>query len=151
MTKHVATEVLKGGLAGYPKYQLSEVSATFARSEVAVPVVVVEDGAAAPVDEVAAGWLVTYKPILLLFGYITIVALVGGTTGERWNAGVAMRIFMSGFFLSFSFFKLLNLSAFAGSYAMYDIVAKRWAGWGYVYAFIELGLGVAFAVNVFPF
>jgi copper chaperone CopZ len=130
MSRHVGTGVLKEALAGYPKYQLSEVAAP----------VVVEEGE-------AASWLVTYKPILLLFGYITTVALIGGS----WNAGVFMRIFMSGFFLSFSFFKLLNLSAFAESYAMYDIVARRWAAWGYIYAFVELGLGVAFAINVFPF
>ena len=125
MSGHVGTEVLKEALAGYPKYGLSEV-------------------AAAPA---AAAWWVTYKPILLLFGYITLVALVGG----NGKMGVVMRIFMSGFFLSFSFFKLLNLRAFAESYAMYDVVARRWGGWGYVYAFVELGLGIAFAVNVFPF
>ncbi len=122
----VGVGVLKGALAGYPKYKLEE--------------------AAAP-----ASWLVTYKPILLLFGYITVVALVGATASGSWNAGVGMRIFMSGFFLSFSFFKLLNLRAFAESYAMYDIVAKRWGAWGYIYAFVELGLGIAFAVNIFPF
>lgn len=130
MSGHVGTERLKEALAGYPKYQLSEVAAAVG---VAVP----------------ASWWVTYKPILLLFGYITVVALVAGSG----NAGAVMRIFMGGFFLSFSFFKLLNLSAFAESYAMYDIVARRWAAWGYIYAFVELGLGlgVAYAVNVFPF
>ena len=137
MTRHVGTEVLKGALAGYPKYQLSEVAAP----------VVVTTATNGMDDPTAAGWLVTYKPILMLFGYITLVALVGGN-GEM---GTAMRIFMSGFFLSFSFFKLLNLTAFAESYAMYDVVARRWAAWGYIYAFIELGLGIAFAVNVFPF
>ena len=61
-----------------------------------------------------------------------------------------MRFFMAGFFLSFSFFKLINLKGFAESYAMYDIVAKRILVWGYVYAFIELGLGIAFLVNFNP-
>ena len=46
------------------------------------------------------------------------------------------------------FFKLLNLKGFAESYAMYDIVAKKWNGWGYVYAFIELGLGFAFLTGL---
>jgi uncharacterized membrane protein YphA (DoxX/SURF4 family) len=61
-----------------------------------------------------------------------------------------MRVFMSGFFLSFSFFKLLDLKGFAESYAMYDIVAGRIPAWGYVYAVIELGLGIAFAANLAP-
>lgn len=144
MSGHVGTEVLKGALAGYPKYQLSEVVA-------AAPVVGEAAAPAVAGDDEVESWWVTYKPILLLFGYITVVALIGATAGGGWNAGVAMRIFMSGFFLSFSFFKLLNLRAFAESYAMYDIVARRWAAWGYIYAFVELGLGVLFAVNVFPF
>lgn len=57
---------------------------------------------------------------------------------------------MAGFFLVFSFFKLLNLKGFAESYAMYDIIAKRWSGWGYVYAFIELLLGLAFLSGFNP-
>ncbi len=57
---------------------------------------------------------------------------------------------MSGFFLTFSFFKLLNLQGFAESYSMYDIVAKKFYSWGYIYAFTELGLGLAYALNFFP-
>jgi hypothetical protein len=55
---------------------------------------------------------------------------------------------MAGFFLTFSFFKLLDLKGFAESYFSYDIIARRWMGWGYVYAFIELGLGISFLTRV---
>ncbi|MFX5252826.1 hypothetical protein ABTD06_18940, partial [Acinetobacter baumannii] len=77
-------------------------------------------------------WFQTYKPILLIFGYITGITLLaewvqGDFIWMRW-----MNYFMAGFFLVFSFFKLLNLKGFAESYSMYDIVAKRWNGWGYV-------------------
>jgi hypothetical protein len=58
---------------------------------------------------------------------------------------------MAGFFLVFSFFKLLNLKGFADSYAMYDVIAKKIPAWGYAYAFIELGLGVSYLLNAFPF
>ena len=61
-----------------------------------------------------------------------------------------MSHFMAGFFLVFSFFKLLNLKGFSDSYSMYDIVAKKWNGWGYVYAFIELSLGIGFLINFNP-
>ena len=57
---------------------------------------------------------------------------------------------MAGFFLTFSFFKMLDLKGFATSYAMYDIVAKKIPAWGYIYAFLELLLGLAFAVNFEP-
>jgi hypothetical protein len=55
---------------------------------------------------------------------------------------------MAGFFLVFSFFKLLDLKGFADSYASYDIVAKKWRGWGYLYPYIELALGLAFLVKL---
>ena len=57
---------------------------------------------------------------------------------------------MAGFFLVFSFFKLLNLQGFAESYAMYDVVAKRWKGWGFAYAIIELVVGLAFLTGYNP-
>ena len=57
---------------------------------------------------------------------------------------------MAGFFLVFSFFKMLNLKGFKNSYVMYDLIAKRFPVWAYIYAFIELILGLAFLVNLFP-
>ena len=97
-------------------------------------------------------WLKTYVPLLLIAGYITVVSLiVAGNLVERHLDGmVFMRVFMAGFFLVFSFFKFLNLKGFADTYAGYDLLAMRWRGYGYVYALIELGLGLAFALNVFP-
>lgn len=96
-------------------------------------------------------WLQTYKPILILFGYITAAAfLFAPGSGEAYWMNW-MRIFMSGFFLSFSFFKMLDLKGFASSYAGYDILARRIPAWGYIYAFIELGLGFAYALNFNPF
>ena len=58
-----------------------------------------------------------------------------------------MRVFMSGFFILFSLFKMFDLQAFADSYSMYDIVARRFKAWGYIYAFIELGLVLLYAIN----
>jgi hypothetical protein len=62
----------------------------------------------------------------------------------------AMQHFMAGFFLVFSFFKLLNLKGFAESYAMYDVLARKIPAWGYVYAFLELGLGISYLLNFNP-
>lgn len=100
--------------------------------------------------EGAKSWVETYKPILLIGAYITAITLLleaakGGFTWHTW-----MPNFMAGFFLVFSFFKLLNLKSFAESYASYDIIARKWLGWGYLYAFIELGLGMAFLLNYNP-
>ena len=92
----------------------------------------------------------TYKPIFILGAYITGITLLieygdGSFNGEKW-----MQNFMGAFFLAFSFFKLLDLKGFAESYATYDIIAKKWLGWGYLYAFIELGLGIAYLLKFNP-
>jgi len=101
--------------------------------------------------EQVKSWFVTYKPILLIFVYITTLSLIITINSGAVEWRQAMNIFMAGFFLAFSFFKMLDLRGFAESYAMYDIIAKRWKGWGYTYAFIELGLGIAFATHFNPF
>lgn len=100
--------------------------------------------------EQAKSWFVTYKPILLIFSYITIITLLIQFTNHHFMFMQWMQHFMAGFFLVFSFFKLLNLTGFAESYAMYDVIAKRVPAWGYIYAFVELALGVAYVTGFNP-
>ena len=50
---------------------------------------------------------------------------------------------MIGFFLVFSGFKLIDLKGFAEGYSTYDLLAKRWFGYGYIYPFIELFFGLS--------
>lgn len=132
MDKHIGLDSLQQALGGNDsKYQISAVHHNETLEE-------------------AKSWAETYKPILLIFGYVTAISLVVSWQDNAINFMVFMRIFMAGFFLTFSFFKMLNLKAFAESYAMYDIVAKKFSTWGYIYAFIELGLGLSFALNLSP-
>jgi len=100
--------------------------------------------------ELTKGWLETYKPLLILFGFITFVSLIVTFSTGTWDVMVWMNSFMGGFFLSFSYFKLINLPDFADSYAMYDIVAKKVKAWGYIYPFIEFGLGIAYIAHFNP-
>lgn len=100
--------------------------------------------------EEVKSWFATYKPILLIFFYITLVTLLIQFTNHHFDYMQAMPHFMAGFFLVFSFFKLLNLKGFAESYQMYDVLAKKIPAWGYVYAFIELGLGISYLLNFNP-
>ncbi len=104
---------------------------------------------AAPAEETGS-WLETYKPILLIGAYITGATLLIEAINDRFNWHSWMENFMAVFFLVFSFFKLSNLRGFAESYSSYDIIAKRWFGWGYVYPFIELSLGIAYLINFNP-
>jgi copper chaperone CopZ len=109
-------------------------------------------------SEEQKNWFATYRPLLLVFSYILLVCIIVEWTYGSFEMHRFMPNFMAGFFLAFSFFKLLDLSGFASSYAMYDLLAKRLPSYGYVYPFIELGLGIAyllnghsFSVNLFTF
>jgi hypothetical protein len=91
-----------------------------------------------------------YYPLVLVLAFI-----VGGTVllQMRLPHGDAMRgmsDFMGLFFTGFAFFKLLDVPAFASAYAGYDWIARRWFGWGYVYPFVELTLGVLYLLHLFP-
>lgn len=93
---------------------------------------------------------VTYYPLILVVSYIvgTAALLEYASGGFEWAR--AMRHFMGGFFVTFSFFKLLDLAGFADSYRMYDVVAKRLPAYGYIYPFVELLLGAAYIANFQP-
>lgn len=93
----------------------------------------------------------TYKPLFLIVGFILGVSILVQYPFTDFSGMLLMRHFMAGFFIVFAFFKLLNLEGFANSYQMYDIVAAKWKGWGLIYPFVELALGVAYLINIFPF
>lgn len=131
MTKHIALSELQKAIGEKGNYKITAEH----HSETA---------------EQAKSWLETYKPILLIFAYITSITLLVQFNNHHFMPMQWMQHFMAGFFLTFSFFKLLNLSGFAESYAMYDVIAKRIPAWGYVYAFTELALGIAYLTNFNP-
>ncbi len=130
MTSHVNTPVLAQAVANAGHFVLTdghEAAATLA----------------APTAEEEAA---SFRPIYLLFAYITGAATLmelvhGGFEPMRW-----MGAFMAVFFLTFSFFKMLDVRGFAEGYATYDVVAKHAPAYGLVYPFIELGLGIAYVL-----
>ena len=95
-------------------------------------------------------FFVTYKPLILVFAYILLVTLAVEYAAGHFELHRFMPNFMAGFFLVFSFFKLLDLAGFANSYSMYDVLAKRVPAYGYIYPFIELGLGAAYLLAYRP-
>ena len=133
MNKHIALSDLQEAIGGKEsKYQISVMQ----HNEVA---------------EQAKSWFEAYEPILLIFFYITMVTVLVQISNQTFDWMQAMRHFMAGFFLVFSFFKMLNLKGFAESYVMYDVLAKRIPAWAYIYAFVELGLGIAHLINFNPY
>ena len=91
--------------------------------------------------------LTTYKPLLLVIGFILLVSILSSykTSFQLMNW---MTNFMGGFFIVFSFFKFLDLNGFSNSFATYDIIAKKWKGYGKIYPFIELGLGIDYLLAI---
>ncbi len=118
----------RDALKRYPKYQIENIS----------------------LNQDKSSWINTYKPVLLLFFYITLLSVIVSFNKETFDFHKAMNTFMAGFFIAFSFFKLLNLKAFADSYSMYDIIAEKIKIWGYIYAFLELVLGILYVLNFNP-
>lgn len=129
MLKHLSVKDLQQIIGPDSKYRISE-SSTGGDSQA---------GALAP----SPSWFATYKPLLLVAVYITGVSAL--LANGSFYAG--MNYFMAGFFLVFSFFKLLDINGFASSYARYDLLAMKWPAYGLVYPFIELLLGIAYATG----
>ncbi len=83
-------------------------------------------------------------PLILIVAYLLGAVCLIAWASHEWVAEIMMRHFMAGFFLVFSFFKLLDLRGFVDTYRGYDLLAKAVPGWACVYPFVELILGVAF-------
>jgi copper chaperone CopZ len=149
---NVAPQVLLDAVASAGHYAATIVGTQISGS--AAPPVKFTNSVAIPAAQIATidapvgpGSFTTYFPLILLSAYLVLVPALaqsgaGAFDGDKW-----MRHFMAAFFLAFSFFKLLNLRAFADAYAGYDLIAAKWRGWGFVYPFVELALGIAYLVG----
>lgn len=136
MDQHISTSTLQTALGGDgSKYQIASAKAT--------PKI-------ETIEEPASNWFQTYKPILIIFSYITLLSSFLSIHEGHIQWMSFMSVFMGGFFLTFSFFKMLDLKGFAESYAMYDLVAGKIKAWGYLYAFTELALGLAYVTDFMP-
>ena len=94
--------------------------------------------------------LSTYKPLILIIIYILTTTTALQIRNGRFDNTLWMRDVMAEFFLIFSFFKLLNIKEFAISFSKYDLLAKKWKGYGYLYPFIELMIGMSYILNLYP-
>lgn len=64
--------------------------------------------------------------------------------GAAWSWTAWMHNFMGFFLVVFSMFKFFDLSGFADGFQMYDLLAKPFRPYAYVYPFIELALGLGY-------
>ena len=85
------------------------------------------------------------RPLFLIFTYLFASAFL--LNYQDWSTSGAMLDFMGLFYIVFSFFKFLDLKGFPESFRMYDPLAKVLPIYGWVYPFIELGLGLLFLMR----
>ena len=91
-----------------------------------------------------------YFPIFLIAAYIFGVSIISNFHNGTIHWTGWMNQFMAGFFLVFSAFKFLNLKGFSEGYASYDWLARKWNFYGFIYPFLELGLGILYLGMWFP-
>jgi hypothetical protein len=100
-----------------------------------------------------------YTPLVVIIGVIVAsVAILayGSSLAGTFSWHEVMMQLMAVFFIVFAGFKLLDLKGFADGYATYDLIAQRFYLYGYIYPFVELGLGLlylgglnTFSLNLF--
>jgi len=133
MQKHISLSALQAALGTDSKYQITEAEGNTMMSA-----------------DTATEKEVSYYPIFLIFGYITGVTLLVQFASGSFSLMQWMHHFMVGFFIVFSFFKMMNLKAFAEGYRTYDIVAQAIPAYGFIYPFVELVLGIAMLTGFEP-
>lgn len=92
--------------------------------------------------------LKTYYPLLLVLAYIIAGTFYLASVRSDFTFQSLMPDFMGLFFVWFAFFKLLDVRGFATSYRSYDIPTKYFLVWGYIYPFVELGLGILYLTRL---
>lgn len=125
MNNHIPITRLQSAISPEGKYVISAITDQ--------PVVITQQ---------KRSWLQTYQPLILIFSFLLIGSFVASVNSGFLNPLVWMNNFMAGFFLTFSFFKFLDLKGFANGYSTYDLLAKKWKPYGYIYPFLELVFGL---------
>ena len=89
------------------------------------------------------------KDLAPLFFIILGISLLAGIRQiENIDGMLYMMDWMGLFLLSFGMLKLVDLTGFATGFASYDIIAKRFKHYGYVFPFIEIGLGILYLTGL---
>ena len=91
----------------------------------------------------------TYKPLIIIFAFILASSFAFQLKLGQFDLHMFKDHLMAGFFIGLSFFKFLDLKAFSESFSSYDPIAQKYQGYGTVYPFIELILGLLFVSGKF--
>ncbi len=94
-----------------------------------------------------------YIPLMVIVALTLLAACAkqyAYLAGADWDWMRWMHDFMGFFLVVFSMFKFFNMPGFADGFQMYDLLAKPFRPYAYVYPFIELGLGLGYLAHWHP-
>lgn len=91
----------------------------------------------------------TYTPVAALFAVTALMALAASQAAY----GTVLTVRAAEWFAAFSMavlamLKLRDVESFSSMFLNYDLLAKRWVPYGYIYPFAELGVGVLMIAGV---
>lgn len=92
----------------------------------------------------------TYTPVLVVFAVTALMALAASHAAY----GAVLTVRAGEWFVAFSMavlalLKLQNVERFSSMFLNYDLLAKRWAPYSYIYPFAELGAGILMIAGAF--
>lgn len=94
----------------------------------------------------------TYKPVVAIFavGFLLAIA-VGLLTNWSMGYGMVLPHFISITMVLLALMKLRDVEGFSTMFLNYDLLAKRWIPYGYIYPYVELAAGLLMFVGVLSF
>ena len=92
----------------------------------------------------------TYRPVIAIFVVGFLLAVATGVLTD-WSYGYAMVIphFISITMALLSLMKLRDVESFSTMFLNYDVLARRWVPYGYIYPYAELTAGVLMFAGLF--
>ena len=98
-----------------------------------------------------AGDGTTYQPVIALFSVAALLAVAFTWFGYRtvltW---MTLSWFISISMVLLGLQKLKDVEGFSTMFLNYDLLARRWVPYGYVYPFVETGAGLMMTAMVWP-
>lgn len=92
-----------------------------------------------------------YLPLMVIVALSLLAAAAKQNAyGSAWDGTLWMHDFMGFFLVMFSMFKFFDLPGFADGFQMYDLLAKPFRPYAYLYPFLELGLGLGYLAHWQP-
>jgi hypothetical protein len=85
-----------------------------------------------------------YIPLFVIIVLSGLAAAAKQWQSGSWNSMGWMQDYMGFFLVIFSMFKFFDLRGFADGFQMYDLLAKPFRPYAYLYPFLELGLGLGY-------